>query len=102
MRRLFWVSLLAILSLMVFSACAAPAAPAGDSGDAAAEEAPAAEEASEEGGDEGSITVLLPDSASSARWEADDRRFLVGLVVVAIAALKYQMAMTSYRIFHLP
>ncbi len=25
---------------------------------------------------EGNITVLLPDSASSARWEADDRRFL--------------------------
>ncbi|RMF79501.1 MAG: sugar ABC transporter substrate-binding protein [Chloroflexi bacterium] len=25
--------------------------------------------------DEGSITVLLPDSASSARWENDDRRF---------------------------
>src|SRR5690606_23173352 len=24
----------------------------------------------------GSIAVLLPDSASSARWEADDRRFL--------------------------
>jgi D-xylose transport system substrate-binding protein len=24
---------------------------------------------------EGSITVLLPDSASSARWETDDRRF---------------------------
>ena len=26
-------------------------------------------------GVEGSIAVLLPDSASSARWEADDRRF---------------------------
>jgi D-xylose transport system substrate-binding protein len=26
--------------------------------------------------EEGSIAVLLPDSASSARWEADDRRFL--------------------------
>lgn len=26
--------------------------------------------------DEGLIAVLLPDSASSARWEADDRRFL--------------------------
>lgn len=25
--------------------------------------------------EEGSIAVLLPDSASSARWEADDRRF---------------------------
>jgi D-xylose transport system substrate-binding protein len=27
------------------------------------------------GGGEGSIWVLLPDSASSPRWEADDRRF---------------------------
>ncbi|MCK6580901.1 MAG: substrate-binding domain-containing protein [Anaerolineae bacterium] len=27
---------------------------------------------------EGSIAVLLPDSASSARWEADDRRFFEG------------------------
>ena len=36
MRKLFWISLLTVLSLMVFSACAAPAAPAGDSGDAAA------------------------------------------------------------------
>ena len=27
--------------------------------------------------DEGSIWVLLPDSASSARWETDDRRFFV-------------------------
>ncbi len=29
-----------------------------------------------QGQSEGSIAVLLPDSASSARWEADDRRFL--------------------------
>jgi D-xylose transport system substrate-binding protein len=28
-----------------------------------------------EGGGEGSIWVLLPDSASSPRWETDDRRF---------------------------
>ncbi len=28
--------------------------------------------------DEGSIWVLLPDSASSARWETDDRRFFEG------------------------
>jgi D-xylose transport system substrate-binding protein len=35
----------------------------------------AAEETSSGGTCEGSIAVLLPDSASSARWEADDRRF---------------------------
>ena len=36
---------------------------------------PEEEEAAEEAMVEGSIAVLLPDSASSARWEADDRRF---------------------------
>ena len=41
----------------------------------------AGEDAGEDGGDDtasagdGSIWVLLPDSASSARWETDDRRF---------------------------
>ena len=35
----------------------------------------AAETTAEGDGGEGSIWVLLPDSASSARWEADDRRF---------------------------
>ncbi len=33
--------------------------------------------------DEGSIAVLLPDSASSARWEADDRRFFEEAFVAA-------------------
>ncbi|HKH25458.1 MAG TPA: substrate-binding domain-containing protein [Acidimicrobiales bacterium] len=32
-------------------------------------------EAATDGGDEGSIWVLLPDTASSDRWEKDDRRF---------------------------
>ncbi len=35
----------------------------------------AVEEAMPEAMGEGSIAVLLPDSASSARWEADDRRY---------------------------
>ena len=42
--------------------------------EAAVEEA-VAEEPAEEMMDEGSIWVLLPDSASSARWETDDRRY---------------------------
>ncbi|MEZ4519732.1 MAG: substrate-binding domain-containing protein [Chloroflexota bacterium] len=42
----------------------------------AQEAAETAEEAMpEEAMGEGSIAVLLPDSASSARWEADDRRY---------------------------
>jgi ABC-type xylose transport system substrate-binding protein/maltose-binding protein MalE len=41
-----------------------------------ATEVPAVEETMpEEAMGEGSIAVLLPDSASSARWEADDRRY---------------------------
>jgi D-xylose transport system substrate-binding protein len=35
----------------------------------------AATTTAEEGGAEGSIWVLLPDSATSPRWETDDRRF---------------------------
>jgi D-xylose transport system substrate-binding protein len=38
---------------------------------------------------DGSIAVLLPDSASSARWEADDRRFL---------AAAFEAAGVSYSI----
>lgn len=44
--------------------------------EAAATEATESEGATGETMTEGSIAVLLPDSASSARWEADDRRFL--------------------------
>ncbi|MCB0158566.1 MAG: substrate-binding domain-containing protein [Caldilineaceae bacterium] len=83
-RSLIFVGLLVVLS-MLLAACpaAAPAPAPADSGaeaaatEAPAEEAPAAEAAA--GGEctpgEGSIAVLLPDSASSARWENDDRRF---------------------------
>ena len=68
---------------MVLSACAAPAAPApaaeAPAADAAATEAPAAEAPAADAAactpGEGSIAVLLPDSASSSRWENDDRRY---------------------------
>ncbi len=69
--RKYWIVLL-VLTMMALAACAPPAAPAAPAGGGS--EAPAAEE----GGaamEEGMIAVLLPDSASSARWEADDRRF---------------------------
>lgn len=76
-----YLALLLALSVMALAACAAPvapAAPAADTGgeEAAATEAPAEEAAAEgEAMADGMIAVLLPDSASSARWEADDRRF---------------------------
>ena len=69
MRKLVLVfSLLSIALLAIACAPSQPAA-APTSGPApTATTAPAAAA-------EGSIAVLLPDSASSARWEADDRRF---------------------------
>jgi len=70
------------LGAFLFAACSSPAAePTQAPAEEPAAEEPAAEEpaeempAEEEAMGEGSIAVLLPDSASSARWEADDRRF---------------------------
>ncbi len=74
---MFWLSLLLVLTFVV-SACApaaAPEAPA-EEPDAAAETTDETAATSDAAACEGSIAVLLPDSASSARWEADDRRFL--------------------------
>ena len=66
-RTLFILSLIVVASLTLVG-CQVPAtAPAGEAEATAPAEAEAAAA--------GSIAVLLPDSASSARWEADDRRF---------------------------
>jgi D-xylose transport system substrate-binding protein len=68
------LTILLMLAIFVIAACTSPAT-----------EAPTeAPETSTEATDvpvvtgEGSIWVLLPDSASSARWETDDRRFFEG------------------------
>ena len=63
--RLLWFLVLAFAALALLAAGCG-----GDDDEGGAEGTTAAE-----GGGEGSIWVLLPDSASSARWEADDRRF---------------------------
>ena len=78
MKKSFTLLSLLIVVIMMISACStaatpAPVAPA-DTVAPAATEAPA-ETPTEAAMSEGSIAVLLPDSASSARWEADDRRF---------------------------
>ncbi|MCB9130675.1 MAG: substrate-binding domain-containing protein [Anaerolineales bacterium] len=81
MKKSFTLLSLLVVIVMMISACstaatpapAEPAAPAATTAPAAATEAPAAP--TEAAMSEGSIAVLLPDSASSARWEADDRRF---------------------------
>jgi len=63
---------LVLLTLLIFaiglSACGSKATPTAAPADSGGSQ-PA------QTATEGSIAVLLPDSASSARWEADDRRF---------------------------
>ena len=91
MRKL--LSLLVVLSMMlgILAACGggdeptpAPAAPAAAEAKATDTPVPAeptatpepAKEAAAPASESAEIAVLLPDSASSARWENDDRKFL--------------------------
>jgi len=62
--------LFAVLALLVSSLAVIAAGCGGDDN-----EAGGAAATTGGGGAEGSIWVLLPDSASSPRWESDDRRF---------------------------
>jgi D-xylose transport system substrate-binding protein len=62
-----------MLLALVFALASVAAGCGGDDDDGAADETGAAGEG--DGGGEGSIWVLLPDSATSPRWESDDRRF---------------------------
>jgi D-xylose transport system substrate-binding protein len=65
--RLLWLLVLAFAALaLVAAGCGGDDEGEGDGATTAAEG---------EGGGEGSIWVLLPDSATSPRWESDDRRF---------------------------
>ena len=81
MKKSFTLLSLIVVVVMMISACSTAATPEpAQPAEPAATTAPAATEASAEqpteaAMTEGSIAVLLPDSASSARWEADDRRF---------------------------
>jgi D-xylose transport system substrate-binding protein len=66
-KRMKWIlALVAILSLFA-AACSDDSDDDTSAGDDTSDDADA--------GDGGPIWVLLPDSASSPRWEADDRRF---------------------------
>jgi D-xylose transport system substrate-binding protein len=66
--RLLWFLILAFATLALLAAGCG-----GDDDEGGGDGAGTGTE--EAAGGEGSIWVLLPDSASSARWEADDRRF---------------------------
>ena len=85
MKRFTWLLTLLLILTFALAACGGgndetptEEAPATEEEATTEEEAPVEEDApaEEEAMGEGSIAVLLPDSASSARWEADDRRFL--------------------------
>ncbi len=65
------LTILLMLAIFVIAACTSPATEAPNEAPVEETEAPVAM-------GEGSIWVLLPDSASSARWETDDRRFFEG------------------------
>jgi D-xylose transport system substrate-binding protein len=79
-KRFSLIAILLILAMVIVACGGGAAEPETTESTAPAEEAPAEEPAEEpaEGeapSGEGSIWVLLPDSASSARWETDDRRY---------------------------
>ena len=68
-RRLLWFLVLAVAVLaLAATGCG------GDDDEGAGDTGAAAGDGGD-GGGEGSIWVLLPDSATSPRWESDDRRF---------------------------
>ncbi|MFK7804349.1 MAG: sugar ABC transporter substrate-binding protein [Anaerolineae bacterium] len=69
--------IMAIGLIAVLAACGSdPVEVAEEVAETITDAAEEVEEVMEEAMAEGSIWVLLPDSASSARWETDDRRFL--------------------------
>jgi D-xylose transport system substrate-binding protein len=79
-RRPRWL-FLAVLALLIAALALVAAGCGGDddddgeAADTGAVDTGAAPDDGDTAAPEGSIWVLLPDSASSARWEADDRRF---------------------------
>lgn len=85
MKKLRWFVLLGLILSLVLVACGGgdteePSEEPAATEEAATEETTTEETTTEETMEEveGSIWVLLPDSASSARWETDDRRFFEG------------------------
>jgi D-xylose transport system substrate-binding protein len=76
MKQIRWITLLLLLALFL-AACGGGTTDT-ESTENSNTPAAATTDTTEAMVDEGSIWVLLPDSASSARWETDDRRFFEG------------------------
>jgi D-xylose transport system substrate-binding protein len=74
-RRLVFALLLALLAFALATTAAACGGDDDDDEAAADTTDTAADTGDEQASAEGSIWVLLPDSASSDRWEKDDRRY---------------------------
>ena len=76
MKQIRWITLLLLLALFL-AACGGGAddTETADNSDTTTDSTTDTTDTTEAPADEGSIWVLLPDSASSARWETDDRRF---------------------------
>ena len=81
--RRWSILIIAVLMIAVLAACGDAAEEATETPEETTTETEATTEEEvaepeEEMEEEGSIWVLLPDSASSDRWETDDRRFFEG------------------------
>jgi D-xylose transport system substrate-binding protein len=76
MKQIRWITLLLLLALFL-AACGGGTdeTESADNSNTTADATADTTDTTEASADEGSIWVLLPDSASSARWETDDRRF---------------------------
>jgi D-xylose transport system substrate-binding protein len=74
MKRFIWLAALIVIALFVVS-CSTGGASSGVTAEAPPATAVPTPNTSVVFDGTGSIAVLLPDTVSSARWEADDRRF---------------------------
>ncbi|MFO7680443.1 MAG: substrate-binding domain-containing protein [Chloroflexota bacterium] len=74
MKRFIWLAALIVIALFVVS-CSTRGASSGVTAEAPPVTAEPTPNTSVVFDGTGSIAVLLPDTVSSARWEADDRRF---------------------------
>lgn len=94
MTRTMRASAVGLALTMLLTACGDTTEPAGDDGATATDDGGADTDgqAAEGDGGEGLIAVLLPDSASSSRWETDDRpAFEAAFEELGLSSDEYQI-----------